>query len=301
MTDENREWLKETLQNKGPYLLTVATAFFLYELYLFLNSFQATAGIYQEVSQSIAQYGYSLLSVFWLFSELIGEAGLIICFSGSILFLIFSVILTVKKKIADAFLIDGILLEGIQFLFILPFIAFWLSLPATIQSYETTAAFSLQMLLITPCFILLCTRLKQPHVNNKEIMKIGAFAIVSFVFAIWIKHFFFNLYALPINFSSPLLVVGLLNSTLTILLSTAILLFAFLPLIRGKSSTFHARAVMAGLTVFGAYFIIYLLIALVDSTYMSYLKLTELWAVSFIVIGVSYFLQTEMRNLKMKM
>jgi hypothetical protein len=288
--DENTNLLNKIFHNKAPYLLTVATAFFVYQLYFFLNSFDATFGIYQEVQSILTQSGGSFTAVIWLFSEFVGEIGLILRFAGSIFFLCFSAVFLIRKKVIFSYLRKGIFLEGIQYLFILPFMVLWLSPPVSIQSFEITASFLLQIILITPLFILLYTRLRQPQNNQEGIIKIGALAIISYVFAMWIKHLFFNLYVLPIDFGNPALAIGFLNSALTILISALILVFAYMPLFRGNGIRFHSKATVAGFMVFGVYFVVFFVVSIFNGTYLSFLKLTELWALSFIVTTLGYLI-----------
>jgi hypothetical protein len=107
----------------------------------------------------------------------------------------------------------------------------------------------------------------------------------------WIKHFLFNLYALPRNFSNPALTVGFANSTVTLLASAIILTVVFLPLFRGKSTSFSFRGFGAVLIVAGIYFIIYLCIAAVNLGYQSFVFLTELWMVSLIIAGAGFMLR----------
>jgi len=98
----------------------------------------------------------------------------------------------------------------------------------------------------------------------------------------------FNLYALPIDFSNPILLVGLLNSTLTMLAAAIIMLVTLMPVIRGRSTSFSSRAVGIAFVTLGAYFIVYIFVALIDSTYMAFLALTELWAIAFAVLGAGF-------------
>ncbi len=284
----NRDSSSKILRNKAPFLFVVAAAFFIYELYIFLNSFQALTEIYRAVSFSLARNGFSISPVLWLFSELTNEAGSILRFAGSIFFLAFATVLVARKKLVLAYLRKGILLEGIQYLFIIPFLVLWLGFPSSIRSYEAAASYLLQLLLITPSFILLYRRLRQPQTSNGDIMKWTALAVTCFAFAMWVKHFFLGLYALPINFSIPALTIGFVNSTLTLLLSALILVFAFLPLFRGKSQTANPKVIGAALFLMGLYSVIFIGVAAVNVTYLSFLTLTELWMISLLVAGVSF-------------
>ena len=82
----------------------------------------------------------------------------------------------------------------------------------------------------------------------------------------WIKHFFFNLYALPIDFSNPVLTVGFINSAVTLLVSALILVAVFLPFIKGKNASFNFRGMGAALLVASIYFFVYLAVAALNPT-----------------------------------
>lgn len=286
--------MKETLQNKAPFILAAAIAFFIYELYLLLNSFQAILEIYHAVSLSVANNGFTIRPVLWLFSELSGELGLIMRFAGALFFLVFAVSF-VRKKPFLSYLMKGVLLEGIQYLFIIPFLTLWLVFPSSIASYEAAASYLLQLVLITPSFILLYTRLKQRGITQGT-LKMTAIAATCFMFAMWAKHFFLCLYALPINFNNPVLLVGFVNSTVTLLVSALILTFAFLTIFRGKRYTFSFRIVGTALFLVGAYSAIYLLISTLNITYLSFLTLTELWLVSLLIAGLGFVLKDRRRK-----
>jgi len=79
-------------------------------------------------------------------------------------------------------------------------------------------------------------KMRNQETCNPQILKWGAIAAVSFVFSLWVKHFIFNLYALPIDLANPVLVIGLLNSGLTILAAAIILLATLAPVIRTQTA-----------------------------------------------------------------
>jgi hypothetical protein len=120
--------------------------------------------------------------------------------------------------------------------------------------------------------------------------KAAAVAAIAFMFAMWIKHFFFSLYALPRDFSNSVLTVGFTNSAATLLVSTLILTVALLPFIRGKNATLNFKGVGAALAVASVYFFVYLAITTVNGGYQSFVFLTELWIVSFIIAGVGFLI-----------
>ena len=129
-------------------------------------------------------------------------------------------------------------------------------------------------------------KLKKPVFDTAELLKYGALAIVGFTFALWIKHFLLNIYALPISFAYPVLLLGLLNSALTILIAGLILLVAFMPIIKRKQLSFNLAASSIAFLLLGMYFIIYFTVSLFNQRYLDFLLLTELWAVAFVILGV---------------
>jgi hypothetical protein len=154
----------------------------------------------------------------------------------------------------------------------------------------TIISFSLQIMIITPTLLVLYFRLKKPQTSLTPEYKAAAVAAIAFMFAMWIKHFFFSLYALPRDFSNSVLMVGFANSTATLLVSALILAVALLPFIRGKSVTLTFRGIGAALAVASVYFFVYIAIATVNNSYQSFVLLTELWMVSFIIAGAGFII-----------
>jgi hypothetical protein len=224
----------------------------------------------------------------WFASETSGEVGLLLRFAGALFFVAFAVAL-LRKKPSLTFLKRAVLLEAIQYLFLIPFISQWVIFSGMAATL-TIISFSLQIILITPTLLVLYLRLKKPQTILTPAFKAAAVASIAFMFAMWIKHFFFSLYALPRDFSNPVLSVGFANSAVTLLVSALILTVALLPFIRGKSGTFNFKAIGAALVVASVYFFVYLAIATVSSGYQSFVFLTELWMVSFVIAGVGFLI-----------
>jgi hypothetical protein len=287
MTHETEDF-KHKLQRKAPYVLVAAVALLIYETYLLQKSFLALYQIYLNITQNAGPGGISAHAYMWFFSETSGEVGLILRFVGSLFFVAFAVALC-RKKPARTFLKWGVLLEAIQYLFLIPFITQWVVFGGMAAEY-TIISFSLQIVLITPTLLALYHRLKKPQIGKIAILRAAAVAAVAFMFAMWIKHFIFNLYALPVDFSKPELTVGFVNSAVTLLISALILTVVFLPLIRGKSASFSFRGFGAALIIAGIYFVVYLVISSVNTWYGSFVFLTELWMISLIIAGVGFLL-----------
>ncbi len=281
--------LRQTIQSKAPYLLVAAVALLIYETYLLQKSFLALYQIYQNITVNAGQNGISAHGYMWFFSEVSGEVGLILRFAGAIFFVAFAVAL-LRKKPALVFLRRGVLLETVQYLFLIPFITQWVFFSG-IAAELTIFSFGMQIVLITPTLLMLYLRLKKPQNSLTPILKVAAVAAVSFMFAMWIKHFFFNLYALPIDFSSPILTVGFVNSAVTLLVSALILLAVFLPFIRGKNAGFSFRGIGIALIVASIYFFVYLAVAAVNIGYQNFVFLTELWMVSLLIAGIGFLIK----------
>ena len=281
--------LKQTIQSKAPYLLVAAVALLIYETYLLQKSFLALYQIYQNITVNAGPNGVSAHGYMWFFSEASGEVGLILRFAGTIFFVAFAVAL-LRKKPALNFLKRGVLLEAVQYLFLIPFITQWVIFSG-MAAELTIISFSLQIALITPTLLMLYLRLKKPQTTMTPALRTTAVAAVAFMFAMWIKHFFFNLYALPIDFSSPILTLGFNNSAVTLLVSALILLAVFLPFIRGKNPGFSFRGIGIALIVASIYFFVYLAVAAVNSGYQNFVLLTELWMVSLVIVGIGFLIK----------
>src|SRR5512138_2057094 len=116
--------LKERLQRKAPYILAVAVSLLIYETYLLQKSFLALYDIYLNITQNAGPNGVSAHGYMWFASETSGEVGLILRFAGALFFVAFAAAL-LRKKPALTFLKRGVLLEAIQYLFLIPFISQW--------------------------------------------------------------------------------------------------------------------------------------------------------------------------------
>ncbi len=280
-------------KSKSAYIFVVAIAFILFQLYILVNSFPAIHRMYSNIPAVIETRG-QFWTLFWFLSELSGEIGLILRFIGACLFVVFAWVLSRRKEFSLSFFRKAVLIEGVYYLFYIPFITYLFTRPvsqatrALLVYRETAISYTIQTILIFLSFILLYKKTRLPNITPSQLSKWGAIAVVSFIFALWVKHFMFNLYALPIDFSNPVLLVGLLNSTLTMLAAAIIMLVTLMPVIRGRSTSFSSRAVGIAFITLGIYFIVYIFVALNDSTYMAFLPLTELWAIAFTVLGAGF-------------
>ncbi|PVX25244.1 MAG: hypothetical protein CW691_05170 [Candidatus Bathyarchaeum sp.] len=276
------------MKSKSMLLLAVFVAFFVFQLFLFAKSFPAEYNLYLRYVERLETTD-PFWTNFWFSSELIGEVGLAIRFVGSSLALAFGYVLVRKKQTNLSLLRKAVLCEGIYYVSNVPFIISLFARPNTsLVNIEAGLSYLLQMLFVSVPFFFLYFELKKKPQNNSKAYKWATVAIVGFALGLWIKHFFMNLYALPINLADSLLFTGFLNSTLTPLLGTTFLTIALLPIIKEKSLNYNSRLCGVGFLFIGLYFVIYLLISLVNQSYANFLVLTELWAISFIVPGVGF-------------
>ena len=238
-------------------IIVVLASFFIYQLFLLVNSFSAINRIYTIIAADL-----NFWNLLWFSSEASGEIGLIIRFAGACLLIAFSWTLLRKKTFSFSFFRKAVLLEGTYYLFYVPFIINLLIRPASDPTtlrvyYETAISYTIQTVLVSGSFIVLYFKMRNQETYNPQILRWCAIAAVSFVFSLWIKHFMFNLYALPIDLANPILVIGLLNSTLTILAAATILLVTLIPVIRTQSAAINKKMIGLAFVLMGAYFVIY--------------------------------------------
>lgn len=258
---------------------------------MLIKSFPAEYNLYIRFLERV-QTSNPFWASLWFSSELVGEAGLILRFAGGCLFLAFTWLLFKQKQLTLPYLRKALMLEGAYYLFILPFIISLFARPnTTLVNVEAGLSYTLQIVLITPAFFYLAYLLGRPKVNHNLVTKWGAISVISFVFALWIKHFLLNLYALPINFSNPTLLLGFLNSTITILAAGLILTAVFIPIIRQKQRDFNQRTAGSAFLLIGFYSIGYLAMSFLNQSYFNYLFLTEVWIGAFVFLGIGYVLK----------
>jgi hypothetical protein len=274
---------------KSSFILAVASAFFVFLLNIFLNSFSADYRIAIRDTASYHSSG-SWMPLFHLGSELTGEVGVILRFTGACILMTFAVILIWKKTVSWSLLRKAVLLEGIYYLFNIPFIIYLFVKPYAFANYGAAISYSAQILFVTPIFLTLYFKLKSKNFEITEVAKWGALAVTGFIFALWAKHFLLAIYALPLNFSKPIFVIGFLNSALTLLIAGIIMIIVLMPLYRKKSSSFSTKAFGAALVLAGLYATIYLLIALFNIEYMRWVSLIDWWTIVFVVLGIGFLI-----------
>jgi hypothetical protein len=63
-----------------------------------------------------------------------------------------------------------------------------------------------------------------------------------------------------------------------------------MPVIVGKTTAFNHKAFGVGLALIGLYFVIYLILSTLNPTILAFLPLTELWAISMLMLGVGFLI-----------
>ncbi|HLN46539.1 MAG TPA: hypothetical protein VK209_12610 [Candidatus Sulfotelmatobacter sp.] len=280
-------------------VFVVAVVFFVFMLIIFVNSFPAD---YRIANNDMGRYlsTGSLTPLFHLASELTGEVGVILRFVGACFFLATTYIFLRKKLVSWSILRKAVLLEGIYYLFNIPFIAYLFvraftspgaSSAAILTYYGAAISYAGQILFVTPVFLMLYRKLSNSVHDRREIAKWGALAITGFILGLWVKHFMLAIYAIGIDFSSTFHAVGSLDSILTLLIAALIMIVIFIPLYRKTSIRFNAKVLGAAFIVAGLYATIYLLISLVDEQYMNWLSLIDWWTIIFIVLGLGFLIR----------
>jgi len=270
------------------YIFALVISFFIFELYLFLRSFPAEYNIFLRY-QTRMQTSDPFWTSFWFGSELTGEVGLILRFVGVCFLLAFSWILVWRGQAIFSYLKRAVLLEGIYYLFMIPFIlSLFLRPDTSLVNLEAGLSYTLQIVFISPAFLMLYSTLRKTPIDRVQMLRWGAVAVIGYTFALWIKHFLLMIYALPINFANPVLVVGFLNATLTILIAGLILTVTFLPMIRRQRLSFNPRLAGVGFLLIGVHFVVYIAVSLLVQRYWDFMMLTEVWALAFIILSIGY-------------
>jgi len=279
-------------------IFIVTFTFFVFMLIVLLNSFPADYRIANNDIESFLSTG-SLMPLFHLASELIGEVGVILRFIGSCFFLAFTYALFKKKTLCWSRLKKAILLEGSYYLFNILFIIYLfvraLTSPdassATILTYYGAAiSYAAQIIFVTPIFLMFYQKIGTSGVDRSEITKLGALAITGFVFGLWIKHFMLAIYAIGIDFSSIIYVIGSFNSVFTLLITAILLIAVFMPLYKKTSTNYNRKGLGVAFIVAGLYTTIYFALALVNEQYMNWISLIDWWTITFIVLGLSFLI-----------
>ncbi len=286
-----RETLSKLVKSKALFILAVAAVFFVYQLILLTRSIPADIQIAVRVSEQVSSSG-SLSPIVWLGSELTGEVGVILRFIGACFFLAFAATLVVKKAFSWSLLRKSVLLEGLYYIFNVPFIIYLIMRPnGSIATLGAAVSYTAQLLLVTPIFLILYLKLKDKNFDASSVAKWVAAAIVGFTFALWVKHFALALYALPFSLQDAVLYVGFINSELALLATGALMIIALLPLLEKQSASFNSKLFGAALILMGIYGIVFVSIAWARTDYMTWINLIDWWIIVISVLGAGLLIK----------
>ncbi|MGD6932857.1 MAG: hypothetical protein ACQCN5_01470 [Candidatus Bathyarchaeia archaeon] len=278
------------VKGKAPFILVVAVAFFVYQLLLLANSFEAEYRLIQNL-YAPAISG-NLFALRWLSCELIGEVGVIIRFIGACIFVAFAALLLLKKTFSVSLLRKSVLLEGIYYLFNMPFIIHLLTGPVSNATLGAALSYAGQLLLVTPIFLKLYWTLRKPSFEPLQAARWIALAIAGFTFALWVKHFALALYALPaFSLNDAVLMVGFVNSTVTLLAAGFLMVAAFMPLIKKQGLFFKGKWFGAALVLMGLYVIIFLIVSALSPAYWTWISLVDWWIIVMPILGVRLLIE----------
>ena len=156
-------------------IIVVLASFFIYQLFLLVNSFSAINRIYTIIAADL-----NFWNLLWFSSEASGEIGLIIRFAGACLLIAFSWTLLRNKTFSFSFLRKAVLLEGAYYLFNVPFIINLLIRPASDPTvlptvlrvyYETAISYTIQTVLVSGSFIVLYFKMRNKETYNPQILR----------------------------------------------------------------------------------------------------------------------------------
>ncbi len=285
----NRQ-LGKRFQPFAPYFLAVALSFLIYQLYLVQNSFSALRMIAISTTARNQATG-SLWPLLQLSSEISGEVGLLLRLVDACLLVILAWLFLRKRELSFSLMKKAVLLEAAYFLFYLPFVIYLLTNPGhSVAGVEAGISYALQIGLVTPSLLMLYLKLKKQETEGgkSQIAKWFAVAFCCYVSSLWVKHFIFAMYSVGFNFTTLVLAVGSLNSVATLLITSVASLVVFLPVIRGERTSFDLKAVGGILICIGTYFIIFILVSLVNANYSNWVGLIEWWATALPILGLSF-------------
>jgi hypothetical protein len=218
---------------------------------------------------------------------------------GACFFVAAAWLLLREKRVSIRFIRTAVFLEATYFLFYIPFEAYLITRPSnSAVGVESGISYALQTLLISPALFMLYSKMRHFEAGNdaKQIVKWFGIAFICYVFAMWVKSFLFAFYAVGVDFSEPVLIVGSLNSTVTLLIAAVGSVIVLLPVIRGTRTSFSVRGLGAVLSCVSVYFVVFLLISLVNANYLTWLPLTEWWAASFLLLGIALVVRGKPRD-----
>lgn len=267
--------------------MVVAASFLIFLLAILVRSVPAMHYITLDTIRLVSNG--ALWAYAWFGWELIGEIGLVIRIAGAAFFLAFSLALLREGAFSLAYIRRGVLFEGVYYVFNLPATIFlFIAAPQIAAGYiagiGAAVSFTVQMLIVTPIFLKFYFKLKNPIADLRETKRWTALAIIGFVFALWFKHFMLGLYAMPLKFS-PVIVVGFLNSVVTLLAAALLMVVAFLPWIKKQKMPFNSKLLGVALCLMGLYSVVFVVCSFLEADYLRWFNLIDLWLITLPILG----------------
>lgn len=301
-----RNYAKKRL-SLNPFLLVIVSAFVLYLCYLSSTSITFNFNLISRLSPYIASTGIWPLTPIasWLISEIFGGIGVFVRLGGGLFAFYFVLLLIRKKRVQLDVANRAIILEAVHYLFFIPWILFLLfgSSGASVFSRGKYVGFSYlaQLLLVFPSLIMLSFKIKKRkgEENHSQILRWLGIAAPLFVIALWVRHALFWVYALwanGANLNSLVQIIGFSNSMFTLLIAAIATIIVCIPLVQGRNRKINPIQIGGILTLIGAHFAIYDIIAIVEPLYLSFLSLTEFWYVILPILGFGLLVSNNRRK-----
>ena len=294
-------------------IMVVVSSYFAYALYWFVKSFLWIIEIslrpeYYSPAAGLRFTNSYSLSVAYLM-EFSGFFGLMIRIIGASYALLSAFLIfkaetifssSIKNKISKA-----LFFEGFYFFSFIPAIYYlWdlSTLPLTSRLLLSTA-FSTQIVLISPCLILLSLKLRKYSSNagEKALVRLVILSCLSYVVAFWVTYVLkwaeMGVLEGGLNWLlTPPRIIAFLNSVFTLSLSVAFAIIGTLQILRKSGGGNTARWWGLASIFLSTHLIIYVLyVANVGP--LSFIQWGELWVIPLIAVG-AYLL---LRNPKIKL
>jgi hypothetical protein len=289
------DYKKKTLMKKA--LLIVASSFLVYNIYqsitttIFLSHFPL---VINRLPDFIESSQPTLQLTLFIFQEIAGSIGSYLRLIGSIFALACALLFYKNEPKHINRLSMALFFESFYFLLLLPaafnhIVGSAISSSAFLNFYAGISCL-LQATLLFPPLLILSRKLKEPQ-SLHPILKWAIIAAPLYVFVLWVKHGLMWVYALsPSGIPQTGLAetVGSLNSLLTLLVAA---IFTAI----GSASIWKKKKISPWLAVtaivlIGAYFAIYALVSIWAPIYMSFIPLTDIWMITFLILGIAVWL-----------
>jgi hypothetical protein len=279
-------------------ILVVSLSFVIYNIYetiiatIFISHFPS---IIQRLPNVIQSTNPSVQLATFLTQEVAGSIGAYIRLIGAIFAVSFAVLFYRRKPTYLNMLSTALLFESLCFLLFIPVVInhFIGSIISTspFLNFNTGLSYLIQIILISPPLFILSLKLKRSSKGASTLSWV-LIATPLYLFAVWIKHVFMWLYGVLPMQTQPTLTdtLGTVNSLVTLFLAAITAGIACF-MIKTNNWKPKLRIYLLSLAVMfaGIYFVIYDFISIFSLNYGAYLLLTDVWMVTFFVLGLALF------------